>query len=54
MREKVLKELENFEEGRKVGINKNLKKKKKYQKVFLIVQAPNLIRFDTYFISSYY
>ena len=37
MREKVLKELENFEGRRKVGINKSLKKKekkkKKYQKV---------------------
>ena len=37
MREKVLKELENFEGRRKVGIDKSLKKKekinKKYQKV---------------------
>ena len=37
MREKVLKELENFEGRRKVGMNKSLKKKekkkKKYQKV---------------------
>ena len=37
MREKVLKELENFEERRKIGINKSLKEKeknnKKYQKV---------------------
>ena len=29
MREKVLKELENFEGRRKVGINKGLKKKEK-------------------------
>ena len=29
MREKVLKELENFEARRKVGINKSLKRKKK-------------------------
>ena len=40
MREKVLKELENFEGRRKVGIDKSLKKKekkkKKYQKVFSI------------------
>ena len=37
MREKVHKELENFEQRRKIGINKSLKKKdkknKKYQKV---------------------
>ena len=37
MREKVLKELENFKARRKVGINSSLKKKeknnKKYQKV---------------------
>ena len=33
MREKVLKELENFEGRRKVGINKSLKRKKKKLKV---------------------
>ena len=38
MREKVFEELEKFEERRKIGINKSLKKKerknKKYQSVF--------------------
>ena len=53
MREKVLKELENFEGRRKVGINKSLKKKEKKRKstkkcVFNF-STPNLIRFDTYF-----
>ena len=39
MREKVLKELENFEQRRKIDINKSLKKKtKKIKSVFSIFQ----------------
>ena len=53
MREKVLKELENFEGRRKVGINMSLKKKerkrKKVPKSAFNFSTLNLIRFDTYF-----
>ena len=64
MREKVLKELENFGERRNFGINKSLKKKEKKstKKCVFNFSTPNLIKFDTsftliirvnYFISSY-
>ena len=55
MREKVLKELENFEGRRKVGIDKSLKKNEKKKnktstkKCVFNFSTPNLIRFDSYF-----
>ena len=54
-REKVLKELENFEQRRKIGINKSLKKERQKKKIkstkkcVFNLSTPNLIRFDTFF-----
>ena len=40
MRKKVLKKLENFEERRKFGINKSLKRKKKVPKSAFSIFQP--------------